>query len=389
MPVNYYQVENNLDAFSKATKLRLAQLDSAHAQLSQTYQQLNQSSSAIRKKIEKAQSLLKTLYCAKPTSEPLLFTRDAPTPPPTFTLVAADGSQIKPSRHRSVQFCVINVGLIKLISGSGKEPEIEIQSGLLEYDRLYSEEGSLVSDDMISMFRDHAERVAVLDFTGLDQSPIITLTDGPLDIYLNRNTDQRSKELQQEILKVIQQQEAKGVISAGYIDKPGSDMLSRMLAVYATPEDQLASYDGKNRDVRGVSDAKLLRDFVIQPGQRSAVFEAVNQNPISTGNHLSVCFFYLNVSQGENPMLVRVEFPEWVSKRPELVDLLHSVVYTDTKVLDTHPYPYLLHRAHELAVVSMSEADAVEAMLLRQLDADGLNPGFESNKNINKSLQNR
>ena len=60
------------------------------------------------------------------------------------------------------------------------------------------------------------------------------------------------------------------------------------------------------------------------------------------------------------------------------------VVYAETLVLDTHPYPYLLHRAHELAVISKAEADAVEKMLLQKLDADGLSIGKRSSKQYHK-----
>lgn len=389
MPVNYLQVENNLDSFSEKTKLHRDQLKVARKQLSDTYQALDQSAVSIRAKIEKAESLLKSLYCAKPMGEPLLFAKNAPPAPESYTLVAADGSQINPSRHRSLQFCVINVGLIKLLKGSGQAPEIEIQSSLLDFEQLYTEEGSLVGEDMVALFRDHAERKAILDFTGLDQLPIITLTDGPLDVYLGMNIDQRRKDLQDEVFEVNRHLEARGVISAGYIDKPGSEMLSRMLSVYNTPDDRLASYEDKQRPVRGVPDAELLQVCVKQPGQRSAVFEAVSKNLAVAGKRIPVSFFYLNVSQGEQPWLVRVEFPAWVSKNPELIDLLHSVVYAETQILDTHPYPYLLHRSHELAVISMAEADAVEVMLLQKLDADGLSTGYVSNKEANKALLKR
>lgn len=389
MPVNYLQVENNLDAFSEKTKLHRDQLSTARKQLTDTYQALDQSSAAIRTKIEKAESLLKSLYCAKPTGEPLLFAKNAPLAPEAYTLVAADGSQINPSRHRSLQFCVINVGLIKLLKGSSLAPEIEIQSSLLDFEQLYTEDGSLVGEDMVALFRDHAERKAILDFTGLDRLPIITLTDGPLDVYLGMNIDKRRKDLQDEVFEVNRHLEARGVISAGYIDKPGSEMLSRMLSVYSTAEDKLASYEDKQRSVRGVPDAELLQVCVTQPGQRSAVFETVSKNPAAAGKRIPVCFFYLNVSQGEQPWLVRVEFPCWVSRHPELIDLLHSVVYAETQILDTHPYPYLLHRSHELAVISMAESDAVEEMLLQKLVADGLSTGYVSNKEANKALLKR
>lgn len=385
MPVNYFLVERNLNDFSEKTKAHEAQLKETHRQLKGVFQNLDQQAAEIRAKVERAAGLLGSLYCAKPINEPLLTVKDAPPAPANYTLVAADGSQIVPSRHRSLQFCLINVGLIKLVKGSGQAPSQEIRSELLDYDRLYSESGALLGEEMVGLFRDKAERTAILDFSLVDELPIITLTDGPLDVFSSsREADTNRKQIQEDVAEVQRQLEAREIINAGYIDKPGSELISRMLSIFQTPDDLLASYEDKQRSLRGVSDANLLKDWVKKPGQRSAVFEIVSKGDKKLGQRQLVCFFFLNVSQGEEAWLTRVEFPAWVSRRPELIDLLHAVVYAETLVLDTHPYPYLLHRAHELAVISKAEADAVEKMLLQKLDADGLSIGKRSSKQYHK-----
>jgi hypothetical protein len=66
--------------------------------------------------------------------------------------------------------------------------------------------------------------------------------------------------------------------------------------------------------------------------------------------------------------------------------MLHSVIYHEAMVLDTHPYPYALHRAHELAVITMPEHEQVEAMLVRELEKAGARVGRRSNKDWNKGL---
>jgi hypothetical protein len=68
------------------------------------------------------------------------------------------------------------------------------------------------------------------------------------------------------------------------------------------------------------------------------------------------------------------------------VDALHAVIYREAQVLDSHPYPYLLHRAHELAVVRRIEADEVEAMLQSQLDPQFRARQQQSNKSYLKGL---
>jgi len=68
------------------------------------------------------------------------------------------------------------------------------------------------------------------------------------------------------------------------------------------------------------------------------------------------------------------------------VDLLHAVIFQEVQVLDRHPYPYLLHRAHELAVITVQEHEQVEAMLLQEYARQGLYAGLHSNKDANKQL---
>jgi hypothetical protein len=175
----------------------------------------------------------------------------------------------------------------------------------------------------------------------------------------------------------------------GFIDKPGSEMISRMLALLEVPAENLANYDDRKREHRGVSDRALLKHLLREPGERSAVFEAITLNEQSRSQSQQVMFFYLNISQTREPYLVRVEFPAWIAEREDLVDLVHAVVYADSCVLENHPYPYLLHRAHELAVVSYLEADQIENMLLQRLEAAGLLTGLRSNKEANKQLLKR
>jgi len=322
------------------------------------------------------------LYCAKPVSEPLLTHKAAPLPPAGYTLIAADGSQIVPNRHRPVQFGVINVGLIQARLGSGTAPEVSIQSTLLDPEELLNPEGNLIGEDEVALYRDFAERRALLEAALAAQAPVIALTDGLLDIYQQYSAPQLN--FQADMRKIHQQLEARGVISAGYVDKPGAEMLSRMLDLLHTPEMDLIAYDDQKRSLRGISDARLLAKLLTVPGERSAVFETVSKGAAQTS--LKVHFFYINISLGNMPYLARVEFPAWLSAQPELVDLLHAVIFQEVQVLDRHPYPYLLHRAHELAVITVQEHEQVEAMLLQEYARQGLHAGLHSNKDANKQL---
>jgi uncharacterized coiled-coil protein SlyX len=382
MPVNYHQIESRLPEYGKRMKEFETALAQAEQALWEQFTRLDEDVAALRAKIEKAEAQLRRLYCAKPVSEPLLTHKAAPLPPAGYTLIAADGSQIVPNRHRPVQFGVINVGLIQARLGSGTAPEVSIQSTLLDPEELLNPEGNLIGEDEVALYRDFAERRALLEAALAAQAPVIALTDGLLDIYQQYSAPQLN--FQADMRKIHQQLEARGVISAGYVDKPGAEMLSRMLDLLHTPEMDLIAYDDQKRSLRGISDARLLAKLLTVPGERSAVFETVSKGAAQTS--LKVHFFYINISLGNMPYLARVEFPAWLSAQPELVDLLHAVIFQEVQVLDRHPYPYLLHRAHELAVITVQEHEQVEAMLLQEYARQGLHAGLHSNKDANKQL---
>jgi hypothetical protein len=106
---------------------------------------------------------------------------------------------------------------------------------------------------------------------------------------------------------------------------------------------------------------------LLPPGHRSAVFHIQSSAEKHYSGTLSLHFFYLNVGTEGHPWPVRVEIPEWVAKDKVKLDLLHCVFIEQCKMMGSKPYPYLLHRAHEVAVVSHQEKQQVEQMLVMEL----------------------
>ena len=76
-----------------------------------------------------------------------------------------------------------------------------------------------------------AERRALLKFVENETGPVVTLTDGPLDVYQGTLDAAERQAPQAEVYEVYQKMAEMGVINAGYIDKPGSEWLTRMLAL--------------------------------------------------------------------------------------------------------------------------------------------------------------
>jgi hypothetical protein len=75
----------------------------------------------------------------------------------------------------------------------------------------------------------------------------------------------------------------------------------------------------------------------------------------------------LNVGTLGHPWPVRVEVPQWVAEDKAKLELLHAVLIEQCNMMGSKPYPYLLHRAHETAVVRREEKDQVEQLLAMEL----------------------
>lgn len=390
MPVNFVQVKESLKTYGEKVKVIKEQQAALANKLWTNFSEKSDHYQELREFVLNAAQRINNLWCACPTNEPLLSHHALPHLPQLYTILAADGSQIKPSRHKAIQFCIINVGVIKAHMGSGQTPQCYTHSELLDYDQIFSKDGALIDEDTVALQRDYAERAALATYVQDEKGQVITLTDGPLGLYKGTRSDALQQTWEAKILKVYQQLEKHAVIAAGYIDKPGSDLIGRLFSLIELSENQLHNYKSQNRYFKGISDAVLLsRLLKAHPGERSAVFQLISKPDKTTDKSLDVYFFYLNVGQPQQPNLVRIEFPAWVANSPERVDLLHAAVYNEVRVLETHPYPYILHRAHELAVIHFDEYAEVERLLSEEYLQQGIPIGMQSNKEANKILSGR
>jgi hypothetical protein len=104
---------------------------------------------------------------------------------------------------------------------------------------------------------------------------------------------------------------------------------------------------------------------------------------------LGLHFFYLNVGAQGHPWLVRVEIPAWVAHDDEKLNLLHTTLLEQCRIMGARPYPYILHRAHEIAVVRFEEKHQVEQMLDVELRHAGSEIEAGSYKQSAKDLPGR
>lgn len=326
---------------------------------------------------------LKALRCAKPIKENL----DAHVPLPDLNclpiVLAADGSQILPDRHAAVNYGLINVGGFVLPYGQSAVPRITQACELI-----YGNQLENFSDARLALQRDIAERRMILDLGKTISAVRVALVDGPLELWIEHGQGGGEQEIYQRNLETyftllgdIYQEK---IPFAGYIDRPESNYLVRLLEIGRARTDELADIQ-RYHPFSGVADIDLFAGL-LKPGERSAIFFLQSQINTQFPPHSQIHFFYVNVGRENQPWLGRVEIPAWVALDMELVDLVHATIVTQCQVMGGIAYPYALHRAHEIAVVSYDEKEQVTRWITTEMQRRGLPRGMVSHKQGLKNL---
>jgi hypothetical protein len=386
MALDFQQVYDKIKQIGAGARERRESLDKQHGRARELLSLYANRIDELQTKVERARQHDPNIRCALPLTRHFDASYPQPVSPSQATLIAADGSQINPDRHAPVLYSLINVGVIVMELGSGKPPEIFSFSDLKYGDELYTETG-ILNEDMIALDRDLAERKKLLDLAADYPSPLLALTDGPVELWGAKNgSEDTYRASLEKHLSILSQLQAKGVTVAGYVDKPGADLVVRLLEIAALPDDQLKDVR-KKHSLRGVTD-RWLYGFLLG-GHRSAVFGLQSSSRAHYTGDLALHFFYLNVGDEKHPSLVRVELPKWVVNDTEKLDLLHAALLKQCRIMGARPYPYILHRAHEIAVVRFEEKKQVEAMLEMELRRTGGEVEEKSAKQSAKDLPGR
>ena len=386
MPVNLLDIQKKLQSFGEQAKARQQAITHRQQEVADLLEGYADRLDELRAQVDRAAAQNPNLRCAVPRDEPLNSVIPMPELPSVFTLLAADGSQINPSRHTRIQFCVINVGVVKMVRGSSQAPEIMTQSQLLDYDAIYLPGGGIISEGMVALKRDLREREALADLAGDLKRPAISMTDGPLELYHEFQESTEFTQTLEKYMTVLAHLRELGLITLGYVDKPGNDLIGRLLELVIQPGEEATPSIHRQRRFAGVRDIQLLADLLTRPGDRSALFAIYSQTALRFGMDLLPHFFYLNVGSPGKPHLARVEVPGWVARDRALVGLLQAVLTEQSAIMGTRPYPYILHRAHEVAVVTMPEQQHVEDMIVAEFSRRGIPVDEGSFKQYHKDL---
>jgi hypothetical protein len=361
----------------------LPKLDEARDLLANQLAELEQ----LRNKVQDvARQYDQTLRCAFPISEALGSHHPLPEMAKKTTLIAADGSQIFADRHAEVDYCLVNTGAIWMRYGSSEAPQTSIQSRLV-----YAEQLEGMSDERLSLQRDLAERERLLELAKQASVPVITLTDGPLELWTSTLEEGRVagefKQSLERYLGVLRKLQELGAATAGYVDKPGADLVIRLLEIARASDVDLPEIK-KYHPFKGVTDRALFHNL-IPPGERSAIYGIESRSSKPYHGELGLHFFYLNVGKPGKPYLARVEVPKWVVDDESMLNNLHAVLVNQCRMIGAKAYPYLLHRAHETALVSLEDKEQVTQMIVGELRRRGLDVAGTSAKQYNKDVSGK
>jgi len=344
----------------------------------------------LREKVERiARDIDPNLRCASPRTENLLSRQPAGPNPEAASLIAIDGSQVTPDRHEALTYGLVNVGAIVMRLDSGGAPEIFTESELLFDEELRNQDGSFLDESGIALKRDARERAKLLELARKFDPPVVALTDGPVELWGAKDPGNAAsyQKLLQRYLIDLDKLDALGVTLGGYVDKPAADLVVRLLEVAIATDENLKELRTFH-PLLGVTD-RWLFSKLLHHGERSAVFAMQSSSRARYPGSKAIHFFYLNSGSSQHASIARVEIPGWVAEDEKKLALLHATLVQQSSLLGARPYPYILHRAHETALVSRDEKEQVALMLALELRKAGSEVEEPSNKGSAKNLSGR
>jgi len=384
MPVNFQEIYQKIKEIGAGARERKKTLEEHRAKARDLLDHYSKELDFLRSKVEEAKSIDQNIRCALPVDEPLAtFFPLRSDPIKEVTLIAADGSQIFPDRHNQVQYYVINVGAIAMQVGSGETSEIFTDTKLHFLDEF---DDTYFSESQIALQRDVAERKKLLEISERFSGIIIALTEGQLELWGatdNENKTEFEKSLK-DYLEVLDTLRQKGIITSGYVDKPGANWVTRLLEIASIPKDKLDKLK-KHRPLLGVTDRWIFSQ-ILPAEARSAVFALQSKSAETYTGSLALHFFYLNIGDQSNPTIVRVDIPAWVATDTQSLDTLQKAIIGQAKTLGHKPFPYVLHRAHEIAKVTYQEKFQIDQMLAAEIRNNKGELGEVSGKQSAKDL---
>jgi hypothetical protein len=376
MALELNKLTHAVESLGQNAAQRLTDLDERLPAALATLNSIGQADDELRRKIEAARKF--RWAGAIPTDEAVNATFPLPPHPVRANIIAADGSQIYPDRHGVALYYLVNTGSIVFRHGLSEAPHTASTPEVFYDDAdLYEEDGGQIPSVMIDAERDLRElgELAHLAPAEAAAAPTLALLDNGLLLYIALQTQNQRlvDDFLRDYLTQLDALKASGAAVAGVVDRPRAASLVRLLRLaLLKPEEITDSELRRLGPFQHITDALLLS--FLKPGERSALFvnaSPANQDQYQPRGH-TIYFFYLNAGRPGKDALLRVEVPEWVAKAPAQLNLVHTAIIEQSRVTDG--FPYVLMRAHELAVVTMAERREFDQMVVGAMIRQGLKP---------------
>ncbi len=339
-------------------------------------QRLDKAVNALRSHASSFEELRVKIECSKtywPVArpvEPLNARHSLPPRPESYTIIATDGSQIEPDRHRAALCYLLNVGTVLLRYGADSKAVLQSHP-MLAYsdDDLYIVSGNrrfLVQGHLLTVKRSIAETdiLASTSERSIDGSPIVGLQDGTLILQTLEGfgvEDELRDKLTGQFLDRLTMLRELGVPLASYISRPRASDVSNALRIAACPNatancgqhcrEYLASDSEPCAWLAALPDRSVFELLPLEEGERSGLFLSSSKISLDRYGEHKVYFFYLNVGRE----IARVELPEWVARDARLLPLVHSAIFDQCQRGDG--YPRALAEAHEKAVIGGADRE--------------------------------
>lgn len=262
--------------------------------------------------------------------------------PASYQVLAVDGSQIYPDKHMGTMCYLINIGLAYV---HYQQPQSLVRFDTQPF--IFTESQFDNSTDYVNALRQYFELSFSLEKSMIMkdiQSPHILLFDGALIFWHLQSKEEEFKQFfLKQYVEMLQQFFNENIILAGYISFPKSKDLVMILEGYQ-------KYKNISFDIKNVQDT-IIASFLLEPMQRTIVFE--NNAPIALEypQHLKPYFFYIHTGYE----IARVEIPGWIAQDQQVVNFIAYVLQDQIK--KGRGYPICLAEAHEQAVVKGIDRD--------------------------------
>ncbi len=291
--------------------------------------------------------------------------------PDSYALIAVDGSQVFPDRHKAAFYGVVQAAAFAIYyhrkdtpSGGGQPPatvqaryipEVELRAGPSP-------------TQVVNRERHHLEmellKQACLAAHQAGYRPVL-LADGmllPFELLKQNKPSGEAAKLLKPLLELFDAAQTANAILCSYIARPESEALVNMCAPCVATE--------QPKERHFIPDHKLL-EGVLMAGHRTAIMQptwAVNKPEHLGGQVICACYANFGTGTGINAVIARLEFPQFCAN-PQTVGKLCGILQRHVRL--GSGYPLILISAHEESVIQQGDAQLVAQIVQNALSAEG------------------